>query len=216
MKCNLKSKILAFLASGAVALNLFNSPVFAVTTYLHTLLEDTSKLVTVDDVRKVLDEYPTWLDELDDKDQSPLYIAVHRKMDTVRDFLISRGANKYIALGSAVYNRDSSSVRYFLDNGVHFDACIDRYTQWIWHQPHFNSDDEFILGMLLERHVLPWKLDFYCLRGDPCSSCLYVAIESKCTDHTRCDCAFVALNRLRRDAGLPELEYKERSICIIA
>lgn len=73
MKCNLKSKILAFAAAGAVALNLFISPVFAVKTYLHTLLEDTSKLVTVDDVRKVLDEYPTWLDEIDDKNQSPLY-----------------------------------------------------------------------------------------------------------------------------------------------
>ena len=213
MKCNLKSKILAFAASGAVALNLFISPVFAVKTYLHTLLEDTSKLVTVDDVRKVLDEYPTWLDELDDKDQSPLYIAVHRKMDTVRDFLISRGADKNIALESAVYNRDLSSTQYFLGNGAIFDSyALAGYSLWIGHQPHFNSNDEFILGMLLERHALPWNEE----ADRPKYSSLYLSIESKCTDHTVCDSAFRALNRLRRDAGLPELEYKERSICIIA
>lgn len=212
MKCNLKSKILALAASGAVALNLFISPVFAVKTYLHTLLEDTSKLVTVDDVRKVLDEYPTWLDELDDKDQSPLYIAVHRKMDTARDFLLSRGANKNIALESAVYNRDFSA-RYFLDNDAIFDSsALVRYCSWIQHQHCLTTTDEMILGMLLEHHALPWEED----SDRPELSGLYVDIRLKCTDHTRCDCAFVALNRLRRDAGLPELEYKELSTCIIA
>lgn len=213
MKCNLKSKILAFAASCAVALNLFISPVFAVKTYLHTLLEDTSKLVTVDDVRKILDEYPAWLDELDDKNQSPLYIAVHRKMDTVRDFLLSRGANISIAVKSAVYQSDSASVGYlagyntkWVDDSM---FCIE-YCNWLRKLSKFGINDRFVLRYLVG-YGLPWKE-----KSDPEHSDLYLIIERKCTDCTVTDSAFCALNMLRNDAGLPELEYKEISTCVIA
>lgn len=133
-------------------------------------------------------------------------------MDTVRDFLISRGANKNIALESAVYNRDLSSTQYFLGKGAIFDSsALVRYCSWIQHQHCLTTTDEMILGMLLGSRALPWNEN-----DRPEFSGLYVNIRLKCTDRTLCDCAFVALNRLRRDAGLPELEYKELSTCIIA
>ena len=118
MSSNLKSKVFACTALMAVILGLVPCLVSAKTNYLHNFLRDESQFRSVEQVTKILDENPSWVDEPDDRGYTPLYIAVERKMDKITSLLLDRGADVNKACLRAVKARDLIVVDYMISHGA--------------------------------------------------------------------------------------------------
>lgn len=119
MKSNCRQRIFSIAASVAVALGSFSSAAFAEKTYLHIAMRDTKHPATVEEVERILDRCPQWINEADEFDTTALHLACGNGKEDIAKLLIDRGA-------------DLSAKARVIGKGIEKDEKIVYWTPLIW------------------------------------------------------------------------------------